>query len=223
VNDQQQRQGWGIEYSYEKTEMNSQKLHFAAKGNVTTEDGRQIDFRLNLSMQQQTLKHESTSFKAGDALIDPIVINFGDGAVSFSDIRHNLDLDLDGKKEEFSFVSANSGFLVLDKNNDNKVNDGSELFGPNSGDGFDDLRVYDEDKNGWIDENDSVFEKLQVWTKDEEGNETFYSLKDVGVGALYLNSVVTPFEFQDGNMAQSSIFLRENGSSGMISEVDLRV
>lgn len=128
-----------------------------------------------------------------------------------------------GKKEEFAFVSSGSGFLTLDKNNDGIVNDGSELFGPNSGDGFDDLRVYDKDKNGWIDENDTVFDKLRIWTKDENGNETFYSLKDLGIGSLALQSVTTPFEFQNGNLAQSSVFLRENGSAGMISEIDLRV
>ncbi len=41
----------------------------------------------------------------------------------------------------------------------NKINDGSELFGTSSGDGFKDLATYDEDENGWIDENDSIFSK----------------------------------------------------------------
>jgi hypothetical protein len=218
-----QRVGWGIDYSYEKTETNSQKLQFASAGNVTLEDGRKIDFKLSMSMQHTTMKHESLSFKAGDALIDPLVIQFQDGAVEFTNAKTNLDLNLDGKDEEFSFVGRGSGFLTLDKNNDGIVNDGSELFGPNSGDGFDDLRAYDQDNNNWIDENDTVFDKLRVWTKDEEGNENFYSLKDLGIGALYLQNVSTQFEFDEGNLAKSSIFLRENGSAGMISEIDLKV
>jgi hypothetical protein len=218
-----QRVGWGIDYSYEKTETNSQKLQFASAGNVTLEDGRKIDFKLSMSMQHTTMKHESLSFKAGDALIDPLVIQFQDGAVEFTNAKTNLDLNLDGKDEEFSFVGRGSGFLTLDKNNDGIVNDGSELFGPNSGDGFDDLRAYDQDNNNWIDENDTVFDKLKVWTKDEEGNENFYSLKDLGIGALYLQNVSTQFEFDEGNLAKSSIFLRENGSAGMISEIDLKV
>ncbi|MEJ2373819.1 MAG: hypothetical protein P8Y16_08580, partial [Sulfurimonas sp.] len=204
-----QRVGWGIDYSYEKTETNSQKLQFASAGNVTLEDGRKIDFKLSMSMQHTTMKHESLSFKAGDALIDPLVIQFQDGAVEFTNAKTNLDLNLDGKDEEFSFVGRGSGFLTLDKNN--------------SGDGFDDLRAYDQDNNNWIDENDTVFDKLRVWTKDEEGNENFYSLKDLGIGALYLQNVSTQFEFDEGNLAKSSIFLRENGSAGMISEIDLKV
>ncbi|MDH4944689.1 hypothetical protein [Sulfurimonas sp. C5] len=218
-----ERVGWGINYSYEKTEINSQKLQFASVGNVTLEDGRKIDFGLSFSMQQSTIKHESVSFKAGDALIDPIVIQFQDGAVEFSKSKTNLDLDLDGKEEEFSFVGSGSGFLTLDKNSDGIVNDGSELFGPNSGDGFDDLKEYDQDNNSWIDENDAVFDKLRIWTKDKNGEETFYSLKNLGIGALYLENVSTAFEFDEGNMAKSSVFLRENGSAGVMSEIDLRV
>ena len=220
---QPQRQGWGIDYSYERIQTRTQKLHFSSQGSVTIEDGKKIEFSLAFSMQHSLVQSEKFSFKAGDALLDPLVVNFQNASVSFSNIKHNLDLDLDGDKEEFSFVGRGSGFLTLDKNNDGIVNDGSELFGPNSGDGFDDLRVYDEDGNGWIDENDAVFDSLRIWTKEENGDEKFYTLKDVGIGALYLESVTTPFEFQDGNLAQSSIFLHENGSSGIISELDLRV
>ncbi|WP_304544785.1 hypothetical protein [Sulfurimonas microaerophilic] len=218
-----QRVGWGIDYSYEKREINSQKLQFASQGNVVLEDGRKIDFKLSFSMQETTIKQESVSFKAGDALIDPLVIQFQDGAVEFSKTKTNLDLDRDGKEEEFSFVGSGSGFLTLDKNSDGIVNDGSELFGPNSGDGFTDLRKYDSDNNNWIDENDAVFDKLRIWTKDENGNENFYSLQDVGIGALYLQNVTTPFEFEEANLAKSSIFLRENGSVGIIGEIDLKV
>ncbi len=169
------------------------------------------------------MRRESISFKAWDALIDPLVVNSGDAVVSFGKVRHNLDLDLDGVAEEFSFVSQGSGFLTLDKNGDGIVNDGNELFGPKTSDGFEELRRYDEDGNNWIDENDSVFDKLRIWTKDANGNEKFYFLKDVGIGALYLQNVSTPFEFRSGNLAKSSVFLRENGSVGILSEVDLKV
>ena len=37
-----------------------------------------------------------------------------------------------------------------------------KLFGTSSGDGFKDLAEYDEDGNGWIDENDSIFNRLKV-------------------------------------------------------------
>lgn len=225
---QSELQGWGIDYSYSKTETSRQELNFTAQGRVALENGKTIDFKLMLSMKSESIKSESITFKAGDALIDPLVINFGNEQVSFSDIKQNLDLDLDGNVDMFNFINNSSGFLALDKNEDGKINDGSELFGPNSGNGFRDLNEYDSDNNGWIDENDSVFDKLLLWTKDSEGKDTFYSLKDKGIGALYLESVSTKFDFEKGDelfgkITESSIFLRENGSVGVISELDIKI
>jgi hypothetical protein len=222
-------QGWGINYSYEKNEIHEESLKFSAKGNVQSEDGRSIDFSLAFSMQSHTEIHESISFKAGDAAIDPLVLNFGTDVVSISDMKHNFDLNLDGKKEEFSFVGSGSGFLALDKNRDGIINDGSELFGPTKGNGFEELSAYDSDHNNWIDENDSIFNSLVIWTKDESGKENLYSLKDKNVGALYLGNANTQFDLKDSTqnlqafMKESSIYLKEDGGVGTLQEVDLVV
>ncbi|MDD2905529.1 MAG: hypothetical protein PHH41_10470 [Sulfurimonas sp.] len=224
---QTQLQGWGIDYRYEKHEIHQESLQFSAQGTVQTQDGRKIDFSLALSMQNRSELHESISLKAGDALIDPLVLNFGTGTVSLSTLKHSFDLDLDGKSDTFSFAGSGSGFLALDKNSDGSINDGSELFGPSLGNGFKELSAYDSDKNNWIDENDSVFEKLLIWTKDENGEENLYGLKEKGVGALYLGAVSTAFELESagytaGALKESSVFLRENGSVGTLQEMDLK-
>ena len=87
-----------------------------------------------------------------------------------SDQTFYFDLDADGEEEEISMLKG-SGYLALDKNEDGIINDGSELFGTGNGDGFADLARYDEDGNGWIDENDSIWSKLKIWCKDENGND----------------------------------------------------
>lgn len=228
-NTQPQRVGWGIEYSYSRSEMRSEELKFSTSGSVSTKDGRQIDFKLAFSINKSVSTHESLSFKAGDALIDPLVLNFDGNTVTMGNIKHRFDLDLDGKDDEFSFVGSGSGFLALDKNGDGKINDGSELFGPTLGNGFSELMAYDKDSNMWIDENDAIFEKLLIWTKDENGNEELYSLKEKNVGALYLNAVSTTFDLNDNQnnqvakMRESSLYLSENGRTGTLQEVDLRV
>ncbi|MEA3522937.1 MAG: hypothetical protein U9R50_08165, partial [Campylobacterota bacterium] len=223
----QETLGWGIEYNYERTETHHEKLQFSAEGQVKTQKGEEIDFELAFSMQKSSLSHESIIFKAGDALIDPLVLNFGADTVSMSNIKHRFDLNLDGQTDEFSFVGQGSGFLALDKNNDRHINDGSELFGPTLGNGFEELRAYDSDHNNWIDENDAIFEKLLIWTKDEEGTEQLMHLKEIGVGALYLESIETAFELdgKEGSllakMRESSIYLTENGRVGTLQEIDL--
>jgi hypothetical protein len=222
--DAPKRVGWGVDYSYSKTEINSQNLSFAARGNVTTQDGQKIDFQLAFEMNKTSISQESLAFKAGDALIDPLVLNFGGNQVQITNVKHNFDLNLDGKEDEINFVGEGSGFLALDKNNDGVINDGSELFGPKSGNGFSELAQYDSDNNGWIDENDAVFEKLKIWTKDANGEMNLYSLKDKDVGALYLQNVSTKFDLdQEGVLKQSSIFLGEHGGVGTLQEIDLKI
>lgn len=48
------------------------------------------------------------------------------------------------------------------------------------------ISAYDSDHNGWIDENDAVFERLKIWTKDANGNDRLISLKDADVAPYIL-------------------------------------
>jgi hypothetical protein len=68
-----------------------------------------------------------------------------------------------------------------------------------------------------------------IWTKDESGKEKFYTLKDKGIGALYLENISTKFDFEDkeenlqGIMQASSLFVKENGKVGSIHEIDVKI
>jgi hypothetical protein len=134
----------------------------------------------------------------------------------------SFDLNSDGVPEDISFVGAGSGFLVLDSNGDGKVNDGQELFGPQTGNGFSELAGYDSDGNGWIDEGDAVFSKLRIWTQDG-----LHTLPQQGIGAISTSSAETPFALKDGNgglqgeVRGTGVFLFESGSAGTIQQVDL--
>lgn len=118
----------------------------------------------------------------------------------------------------------------MDRNGDGKINDGSELFGTKSGDGFKDLAAYDADGNGWIDENDAIFSQLKIWTKDEDGKDKLISLKDADVGAIYLGNADTQFSLKDddhklnGEIKKTGIYLHESsGEVGTVNHVDLIV
>ena len=131
--------------------------------------------------------------------------------------------------DEISMLREGSGFLALDKNGDGKINDGSELFGTRSGNGFADLAVYDEDGNGWIDENDEIFDKLRVWSKDKDGKDVLKTLKEADVGAIYLGSTNSQFSLTDkkdnevlGAVRSTGIYLKEStGMAGTVQQVDL--
>ncbi len=207
----------------------SESTNFRTVGTALTEDGRAINFNVEFGMSRNfAATFQSLQMEDYTALCDPLIINVGADTTDISDRKFFFDLDSDGDTEEISGLNKGSGFLALDKNNDGVINNGKELFGTESGDGFKDLSSYDLDHNGWIDENDPVFNRLKVWYNEGDGKEKIISLRDAGVGAIYLGNVST--EFSDKNMEtgelngiirRTGIFLRENGNVGTIQHVDL--
>ncbi len=201
---------------------------FTAQGIARTEDGREIGFNVNLSMSRKFTEEIGAMHMQPANLIDPLVINVGNEVTEISDQTFTFDLDADGKTEEIKSLGKGSGFIAYDKNGDGVINDGTELFGAISGDGFSELAKYDSDKDGWIDEDDEIFDKLKVWCHGEDGKDTLMTLKEADVGAICLQNSETNFTVQgsdfgiNGKFRASSIFLREStGNVGMVHQIDL--
>jgi hypothetical protein len=197
-----------------------EQTKFQAQGVVETADGRRIRFSVGLNMERNFSSVSATEGTANTT--DPLVVNFGGGPARIASAKIAFDLNSDGKPEAVSFVASGSGFLALDRNGDGKVNDGGELFGPATGNGFAELAAFDVDGNGWIDESDPVFAKLRVWTLD--GVST---LTENGIGAIAAASLETPFALKDSsnvlqaNVRATGIYLAESGAAGTIQQVDL--
>lgn len=222
--------GFGIEYERHETHYEAEQTSFSAGGVVKTMDGKEINFKLELSMSREHLEQSDVSLRLGDAVKkDPLVINFGGTTAQLTDTKFSFDLNNNGKADQISFVGAGSGFLALDKNADGKINNGSELFGPASGNGFQELAAYDQDKNGWIDENDAVYMQLKVWSRDGSGNDAMSTLAQKKIGAIYLGNVSTPFDIKngqnqlDGQVRSSGVYLNEDGGAGTVQQIDLAV
>lgn len=214
-------------YSY-FTYSESETTSFNTKGSVVTADGREIDFNIGLEMSRSFTQTAGSYIDfTQPVLCDPLVINLDSNIATVSDQKFFFDLDGDGEEEEISQLNSGSGYLALDKNGDGIINDGSELFGTTSGNGFADLAAYDQDNNGWIDEADEIFQHLRIWIKDENGNDKLISLKDAGVGALYLGSSDTQFSLKDasnntnGVIRKTGMFLYEDGNTGTLQQLDL--
>jgi len=226
---QEEGDGWGLIYSHERTHREQEQVSLAARGVVRTGDGREIGFQLELNMSREFVEHHHLSIRAGDAgLVDPLVLNFGGTAAELSDFRFAFDLDGDGLDDHMPGLAPGSGYLALDRDENGGIDDGSELFGPGTGSGFQELAAYDDDKNGWIDESDGIFERLSLWEIGAQG-ERLSSLQDRGVGAIFLGSLEAPFDLKDetnqmeGRIARHGLFLEEDGTVGTVQELDVRV
>lgn len=201
---------------------------FSSCGIVKTADGREFNLSMQLKMERSYTETREFEMTQEVTFADPLIINFQGEAADLSDEKYSFDLDTDGDAEMISYLNGNSAMLALDKNNDGVINDGTELFGARSGDGFADLAQYDEDGNGYIDENDSIFDSLQLWTKTTS-EDKLESLADRGIGAIYLGSADTPFDIKgsdnqtNGRVRATGFYLTEAGDSGSVQQVDMVV
>lgn len=221
--------GFGLEYDSYESRYEYEATNFSAGGMITTADGQEISFDVQMSMSREFMQEQRVSVRAGDALKDPLAVHFNGNSSELTQTSYSFDIDMDGRTDQIAFPQPGSGFLALDKNLDGRINDGSELFGPSTGNGFEELSAYDNDGSGWIDENDSIFSQLRIWSRTPEGENRLFSLGEVGIGAIYLHHIATPFSIKNddnqllGQVRDSGIFVRENGTVGTIQQIDLAV
>ncbi|NCD11643.1 MAG: hypothetical protein EOL93_03760 [Epsilonproteobacteria bacterium] len=205
----------------------AESLLLKAQGEVTTQEGKSIA----LSLQTELSRYDSYRVEIRQSLtqmVDPLVINLQGGLVDVDkEKKFQFDLNSDGISDEISLLAQGSGFLALDRNENGLIDDGSELFGTQSGDGFLDLSAYDEDANGWIDANDEIFSKLKIWQKGAL-EDKLISLSEAKVGALLLESVESAFSYKNdetlnAQLKQSSVVLFEDGKTGWMSHLDFSI
>lgn len=203
--------------------LQKEQLNVVAAANVQTQDGQTLllDLGFVLDWRQLDISQRRTTL---NALKDPLVLSLDGKIAGLTDARVNFDLDQDGKADSLPGLSEGSGFVALDRNGNGTIDDGGELFGARSGNGFGELATLDEDGNGVLDERDSQFSALQFWQPDQSP----IALVELGIGAILLHPLDTPFNHlgESGNqgvLRQSGLYVTEQGKGGWVQQVDLRV
>lgn len=216
-----------ISTTYSHMTAEYEETSFSVEGSVVTADGTTHEFNLNCVMSRAFLDYYEESVSI-PSFCDPLVINLDSNMATVCDQTIMFDLDCDGQLDEISQLNSSSGFIALDLNEDGIINDGSELFGTQSGDGFLDLSRYDSDNNGWIDEADDVWDKLKICVMNSDGTQSLYKLSEKDVGAICLKNADTNFHLKDlatnrtnAAIRRTGIFLYENGNVGTIQHLDL--
>jgi Ca2+-binding RTX toxin-like protein len=167
---------------------------------------------------------------------DPLVLDLdGDGVetVPISTTSPIMfDGDADGIKTSTGWVKADDGFLVMDRNGNGVIDNGSEQFGNSTplsaggtaADGFAALAQEDTNLDGKVDSADSRWGQLRVWRDlNQDGisqsNELF-TMTQIGVASFNVAKTQNLTTLSNGNqIADLGFYTKTDGSTGTMGDV----
>jgi hypothetical protein len=158
---------------------------------------------------------------------DPLVLDLnGDGLnlTGMSSIAPSFDMFGTNFAVPTGWVQPTDGILVLDKNNNGKIDNVGELFGGQGASGFAALAAYDLNGDGVIDASDAVYSQLRVW-QDANGNAVadpgeLHTLADLGIASISVaGTAQTGVSVAGNQVTATGTFTRTDGSTGSIGNV----
>lgn len=209
----------------EQWQHRSQSLNYQMKGEFIINDKHiKMDYSFAISSEQTS--YSSIEMTAA-ALKDPLIVQFDNQPIGEIKDHHNFDINQDGNLNKLPVFTGDVGYLVYDKNQNLKADNGSELFGPQTGHGFNELAQLDSNGNGLIDSEDEAYEQLYLWQPEKSSNMLL--LTDANILAINTSAIDTPFSFYDtqGNimaeMRRSSFAISNDGLGKGVHQIDVRI
>ena len=162
---------------------------------------------------------------------DPLSLDLdNDGVISTLSLANGVYFDLDnsGFAEKTAWIGQKDGLLVLDKNDNQRIDGGAELFGTETflqdgtlaENGYLALGEYDTDGDGQITQADATYSKLKVW-QDKNSNGVAESDELKTLSELNIESINTDYALNtttDNNGVEhreDSVFTYIDGKSGI--------
>ena len=169
---------------------------------------------------------------------DPLLIDLNSDGIQTTSLTSGTFFDYDGNgfAERMGWASSDDGILVLDRNNDGIINDGSELFGDQTllstgkraANGFQALADLDSNADGKIDVNDISYSQLRIWQDtDSDGysqESELFTLDALGISSINLTATAANITDASGNtQTLAGTFTKTDGTIGEIADYNLQI
>ena len=165
---------------------------------------------------------------------EPLALDLGGNGILTTGLNAGIHFDHegDGFRELSGFINSEDGLLVLDRNGDGKINDGTELFGDNTRlldgsramNGFAALSELDDNKDGVIDRRDAIFDKLRIFEDFNQNGKAdageLFSLAEKKIFSLSLTYKNSQYidKFGNGHW-QFGSYTTESGETRTMTDV----
>jgi hypothetical protein len=164
------------------------------------------------------------------SVTSPIVLDLnGDGVhtTALGETEGTFDLLNTGYAIASGWISSEDAFLAFDRNHNGIIDDRSELFGGNIGEGFAKLAEFDTNGDGQVSNLDLGFSGLLLWQDKNSNHQTdageLTSLSNAGVASLNTGYEALP-ALQNGNvLLERSVATWTDGRSMEMVDVYFRV
>ena len=186
----------------------------------------------------------STSFQSARNWFqrrDPLTLDLdGDGLETVGINSANpilFDHDGDGVKNATGWIKPDDGFLVLDRNGNNTIDDGTELFGDSTPildanglelrkalDGFDALAAQDSNADGLVNALDANWTELRVWQDANSDGLTdageLKTLEELDIVGFHVAKTENSRPLANGNqLADLGSYIKSDGSESAVGNV----
>ena len=159
-------------------------------------------------------------------VISPLVLDLDNDGVELTSLQTSttfFDLDADGFSEKTGWVKPDDGLLALDKNNNGRIDNITELFGNATTDGFIILKQLDSNNDNIIDSRDTQFADLRIWKDlDSDGLTDVGELQSLaiwGIQSISLNYQTTNLVNEGNRISSTSTYTLTNGNTRQIVDV----
>jgi VCBS repeat-containing protein len=167
---------------------------------------------------------------------DPLTLDLdGDGLETVGIDSANpilFDHDGDGVANATGWIKPDDGFLVLDRNGNGLIDNGTELFGDSTplyaggtaADGFAALAQEDTNGDGLVNAGDANWDNLRVWQDANSDGITdageLHSLESLGITGFHVAKSENTTRLGNGNqIADLGSFIRDDGTEGTVGQI----